>query len=202
LDRVDTARDDRGGVPVGGEEPVAVREHLRRGDLACLLPEGGGVDSQPALPHQRGGLLVVPAGRDHARVPAQEVLPRRQRPGAGCRGPTVGAEQRDRLHRGHHAIYGTRHGYILVKALSGFYKPHRSERVSSESRVVRSRRPEQRGRGACRRDKWPRAWTTSTSASWPSCARTAACPCARWPRSCTSRAPTRTRACNGWSSPA
>ncbi len=74
LDRVQAARHRGEGVAVAGEEPVLRTQRQRRGDLARLLPPRGGIDRQPALPGQRGRLLVEPpAPHDGGVQPAQQV---------------------------------------------------------------------------------------------------------------------------------
>ncbi len=68
LDRVDSARDDGGGVAVGREEPVAVGEGESGPDLAGLLAVRGGIDGEASLADEGAGLVVDPTRRHQGAV--------------------------------------------------------------------------------------------------------------------------------------
>ncbi len=74
LDGVEAAGDGGERVAVAGEEPVALLEDQRGGDLAGLLAGGGGVDGEAALLGEGRRLRVVPAASHQLRVqPAQQL---------------------------------------------------------------------------------------------------------------------------------
>jgi len=72
LDGVHAACDDGEGVAVAGEEPVALLQGEGGGHFARLLAGGGGVDGEPALAGERGGLRVVAAATDELDVQSLE----------------------------------------------------------------------------------------------------------------------------------
>lgn len=74
LDGVEAAGDGGEGVAVAREEPVAVLEDERGGDLAGLLPGAGGVHGETALLGQSGGLRVVAAAADQLLVQTAQQL--------------------------------------------------------------------------------------------------------------------------------
>ncbi len=103
LDRVDAAGDQRDGVAVGREDPVAGLQRQHRADLAGLLAARGGVDREAALLGQRGGLDVEPAADDHPAVGLDQLLGRRLGVVVDDRlhPPAVVVQEPDRQRRGH-----------------------------------------------------------------------------------------------------
>jgi len=114
LDRVDAARDDRRGVAVGREQPVALLEHLGRGDLAGLLPVGGRVDGEPALADERVRLVVEPSRGDQALQRAQQRVRGRHLPAVGRDRPPGGVDELHRIVRRQQVTWLTCHAKILV----------------------------------------------------------------------------------------
>jgi hypothetical protein len=70
LDRVDAPADHRHAVSVRREQPVPFGHRGNRSDLTGLLASRGGIDRQPTLLGQRGGLGVETASDDH---PTQQI---------------------------------------------------------------------------------------------------------------------------------
>ena len=164
-ERVDAARDGRHRVAVGREEPVAGGQLLGRCHLAGLLPVRGGIDREPALTHQRVGLVVDPATGDERGERGEQGLRRRH----GVRGPLHGdapvVHERHRPVRGEQVIRVTCHAQILAKWPYAFHSLSEAEKRSTQTCPIRAIRPAEAGPKGRARDTWPSRSTPSTAAS-------------------------------------
>ena len=145
LDRVDAPGDDRHGVAVGREQPVAVGQHLGGGDLARLLPVRGRVDRQPALPDQRVRLLVEPPAEDQPGEGLFEVGAGRKVVNGMGDGLAAGVHQHDRNVRREKVVSITCHGAIVVALPFGLQSWRKSEIAFWLQAVEGAERPAEAG---------------------------------------------------------